>query len=85
MPHLFFVFFNPTRLEMTRGVSVHLLADGPEQAIPVRLHIDRCGAGRELPVPGSQPASDGDAERHLEASAVEKEKEKQGIAFGEYE
>ena len=33
-------FFNHTRLEVTLGVSVHLLADCPEQAIPVRLHID---------------------------------------------
>ena len=38
--HVFFFSFNHTRLEVTLGVSVHLLTDYPEQAIPVRLHID---------------------------------------------
>ena len=40
MPRFFFFFFNHTRLQMTLGVSVNLLANCPEQAIPVRLHID---------------------------------------------
>ena len=40
MPRFLFLFFNHTRLQVTLGVSVHLLADCPEQAIPVQLYID---------------------------------------------
>ena len=36
MPRFFFFFFNHTRVQVTLGVSVNLLANCPEQAIPVR-------------------------------------------------
>ena len=59
-----------------RGPNRQPQGNGRRSALVRGAPHYRYGAGRELPVPGSQPASDGDAERHLEASVVEKEKEK---------